>query len=205
MQKPERYQRQVLQNLDEQFRRAIPDTGDSIYEKLVGDYHLEWVTKAPAGMFSMADKLSIASIGDNHVGLELPLDKPVPMPAKGVAFLAGSMSSGYKVLQVALAGNYPAWQSYLEPATTLHTRRQRIKDGTKNVDRFLTMLFREHASLGPCLRTWPALWDILADEDRRRQGAKPHGKPVPLSSYLAEQFDLSVLTAFVMRIKMELR
>jgi|SRR6187455_3787111 len=199
----DRYSRIERKRLDEVFMRSVPDDGDMIYRKLVGEQHIAWTKQAPVGMLDVVAKLNIAAISGNEIGMEFPLAISVPSPAKQMGFPSGFIESGFRSVSVNLDGTHENWEAYLEPAQALHTKRKNLQDNIRNLHQFVRMLYREHASLGPCLRMWPPLWDLLHSDDRARQQAKPYGAALPIPDWIKQKVDPVAMTAFVIRIKMQ--
>jgi hypothetical protein len=203
---PRAFLSQEKARLETQFLRHLPETGDPIYRALVGDEYIEWVAKAPTGMLDMVDKLVITSLGSNSIALDLPLNKEVAKPAGGATqFLGGTINASYKGISVNLNDQFPAWQPYVAAAEALSTKRAKIQEDIRLLNRFTLRLIRQAKSLGPILRMWPPLWDLLDTDDRRRQGAKPYGAALEIPAHVGTPEEIAQHTATVVKIKMAMR
>ena len=187
---------------EEHFKAQLPYSGDAIYETLVGKEHVKWVSEAPQGMLVMVSTFRIGSIDDNIVGMDMPLNKPVASPNKRLAFANGTIESAYKGVSAQLYADCPVWETLVAPAEALAKRRSAAFSNQQRLQRFASKILREHKSLGPCLRMWPPLWDLLDDADRTRQGAKPYGERLPIPRYIGDEEEVKWATAQVVRIKM---
>lgn len=199
---PRSYLSAEKKRLELQFLRHLPDTGDPIYRALVGDEYIEWVARAPSGMLEMVNKLTIGKLGSSDIALDLTLERPVASPAAKTMFLGGTIDSSYKGIMVSLNDQFPAWQPYVVAAAALSTKRAKLQEDITKLNRFTLRLMRQHKSLGPMLRMWPPLWDILDPHDKAKQGAKPYGAALKIPPHVAEPEEVAQHTATVVKIKM---
>lgn len=196
----EKYRSRMHSNANKEFLQNLPPHGYMIYDQLVGENFLQWVKIGPKGMFTFRDSLRIAGVGETSVSIEIPLGEKRPVPVDKLHFESGTLDSGYRAANVSLDPNHPNWEHLSGPLVTWTERREKASREETKLKQVVTRLFREFKTLGPCLRAWPALWELIQWEDQQRQGARPKGMIGHVNGFTYEE--MRELTGIVAKIKL---
>lgn len=166
----------VTRNVKGKFRPAIDaaeeslDTtgwADRIYDMAYGPY-LPQINAVPPDFFGARDSIELrfgGSITTSKLDLKFSAPRPLPsaMPENPyVEFSRTWDRSDYRIK------SWDAWPDLKEALDAWSAKVQRIKDDEQTMKDSVKKLLRSHSTLAPCLKKWPALWDLLDDEFKNR-------------------------------------
>lgn len=95
--------------------------------------------------------------------LKFAAPRPLPhaMPENSyMEFTASWRPWEYKVK------SWGAWPDMEEAYNAWVARVKRVRDDHEAMRSSVHKLLRSHSTLAPCIKKWPALWDLLSDEYR---------------------------------------
>jgi hypothetical protein len=202
-----RFRNRELERAEREFKQHLPSLGSDIYDTLVGDDFLAWIKQGPINMFRNRDHLRIKQIHVRdeqlEIGIDLIMGGKRPTPAeKSADFPSGSIADSYRNIDVVLDGTHEHWEYLVEPAQALSDKRNRIRKESGDLISFTKLLLKEHTTLGPALRMWYPLWDLLDRDDRDRQGQRPQAAPISIPAHITGKYDVRLMTTLVARIKL---
>jgi len=203
----------VVRNVRDKFRPALEaaieslDTtgwADRIYETTYQSY-LPQINALPSNFFGVRDGISIRfykegrSILSDTIKLKFAVPRPLPhaMPENSYAeFTETWRNYEYKIK------DWTPWPDMWEAIENWSAKIRQVRDDEQTMRNSVNKLLRSHSTLAPCLKKWPALWDLLDDEfkDRHKEVVERKGK----DKDSAPEYDLDFdrMTAMVAKAKL---
>jgi len=187
-------------------KKSLDTTGwaDRIYDTVYGAY-LPQINALPPGFISARDGIDIRfykegrSILSDSWKLKFTTPKPLPdaMPDNPYAeFTETWRNYEYKIK------DWTPWPDLWEAIETRAAKILQVQDDEQTMKDSVRKLLRSHSTLAPCLKKWPALWDLLDDEfkDRHKEVVERKGK----DKDSAPEYDLDFdrMTAMVAKAKL---
>jgi hypothetical protein len=171
-----------------------PAVGDDVADRIFKDF-MPIVAQLPKQFLSWTDELCIDNINGRSYGKRFKLTKKVPMPNTDLDTTNAKMSNRFR-LDVKLIGDewhdiqtqLDAWISNM---AAVEQERDAFVDGVKKI-------IGMHTTLGPALKAWPPLWDLVPEGTKNR-----HRKVVErVKPEVAEvDVDLTALTGTITAAK----
>lgn len=171
-----------------------PAIGDEVADRIFKDF-TPIVLQLPRQFFSWADELTIDNINGRTYGKRFKLVNKVPMPQSDITTANAVILSRYR-LDVKLIGDewsdiqaqLDAWISNI---AAVEQERDAFVEGVKKI-------IGMHTTLGPALKAWPPLWDLVPEGAKNR-----HRKVVErVKPEVAEvDVDLTALTGTITAAK----
>lgn len=165
----------TLGNVREKFEPAmdaakasLDTTGwaDRIYEMVYREY-LPQINALPVDFFGKREgvnlKMQDSLFGTRELRLKFAAPRPLPhvMPENPyMEFTSSWRNWEYRVK------SWGAWPDMEEAYNTWTARVKRVRDDHQAMKDSVNKLLRSHSTLAPCIKKWPALWDLLSDEYR---------------------------------------
>ena len=162
--------RQKFEPALEAAKASLDTTGwaDRIYETLYREY-LPQINALPADFFDRREGVSLKTGNSLFEARELTLRfaAPRPMPQAMpenpyMEFIQSWRPWEYRVK------SWGAWPDMEEAYNAWTARVKRVLDDREAMKVSVHKLLRSHSTLAPCIKKWPALWDLLSDEYRDR-------------------------------------
>ena len=171
-----------------------PAVGDEVADRIFKDF-MPVVAQLPKQFLSWTDELCIDSINGRTYGKRVKLSKQVPKPNSDLTTANAKMYERYR-LDVKLIGDewsdiqaqLDAWISNI---AAVEQERDAFVEGVKKI-------IGMHTTLGPALKAWPPLWDLVPEGTKNR-----HRKVVErVKPEVAEvEVDLTALTGTITAAK----
>ena len=171
-----------------------PAVGDEVADRIFKDF-MPVVAQLPKQFLSWTDELSIDAINGRTYGKRVKLSKQVPKPNSDLTTANAKMYDRYR-LDVKLIGDewndiqkqLDAWISNM---AAVEQERDAFVVGVKKI-------IGMHTTLGPALKAWPPLWDLVPEAAKNR-----HRKVVErVKPEVAEvDVDLTALTGTITAAK----
>ena len=171
-----------------------PAVGDEVADRIFKDF-MPVVAQLPKQFLSWTDELSIDAINGRTYGKRFKLSKQVPKPNGDMTVANAKMYDRYR-LDVKLIGDewsdiqaqLDAWISNM---AAVEQERDAFVEGVKKI-------IGMHTTLGPALKAWPPLWDLVPEGTKNR-----HRKVVErVKPEVAEvDVDLTALTGTITAAK----
>lgn len=171
-----------------------PAVGDEVVDRIFKDF-MPVVAQLPKQFLSWTDELGIDSINGRTYGKRFKLSKQVPKPNGDITVANAKMYDRYR-LDVKLIGDewsdiqaqLDAWISNI---AAVEQERDAFVEGVKKI-------IGMHTTLGPALKAWPPLWDLVPEGTKNR-----HRKVVErVKPEVAEvEVDLTALTGTITAAK----
>ena len=171
-----------------------PAVGDDVAQRVLSEF-MPAVAQLPKQFFSWTDELGIDSINGRTYGKRFKLSKQVPKPNGDMTVANAKMYDRYR-LDVKLIGDewsdiqaqLDAWISNI---AAVEQERDAFVEGVKKI-------IGMHTTLGPALKAWPPLWDLVPEGTKNR-----HRKVVErVKPEVAEvDVDLTALTGTITAAK----
>lgn len=171
-----------------------PAVGDDVADRVMRDF-MPIVAQLPKQFFSWTDELCIDSINNRTYGKRVKLSKPVPEPNSDITTANAKLYNRYR-LDVKLIGD--EWHdiqtqldTWISNIAVVEQERDAFVEGVKKI-------IGMHTTLGPALKAWPPLWDLVPEAAKNR-----HRKVVErVKPEVAEvDVDLTALTGIVTAAK----
>ena len=203
----------VARNVREKFEPALKaaeeslDTtgwADRIYDTVYQSY-LPQINALPPNFIGARDGMGIRFYKDSRdilsdtIELKFAAPRPLPhaMPENPYAEFTQSWRNWeYKIK------DWTLWPDMWEAIETWSAKIRRVKDDRQTMRDSVNKLLRNHSTLSPCLKKWPALWDLLDDEykDRHKEVVERKGKGKDSGPEYDLDFDR--MTAMVAKAKL---
>jgi len=171
-----------------------PAVGDEVVDRIFKDF-MPIVAQLPKQFLSWTDELCIDAINGRTYGKRVKLSKLVPKPNSDLITANAKMYDRYR-LDVKLIGDewndiqaqLDAWISNI---AAVEQERDAFVEGVKKI-------IGMHTTLGPALKAWPPLWDLVPEGTKNR-----HRKVVErVKPEVAEvDVDLTALTGTITAAK----
>lgn len=171
-----------------------PAVGDDVAQRVLSEF-MPAIAQLPKQFFSWADELGIDNINGRTYGKRFKLTKKMPIPYTDLDTANAKMSHRFR-LEVKLIGDewndiqkqLDAWISNM---AAVEQERDAFVVGVKKI-------IGMHTTLGPALKAWPPLWDLVPEAAKNR-----HRKVVErVKPEVAEvDVDLTALTGIVTAAK----
>jgi hypothetical protein len=171
-----------------------PAVGDEVADRVMSEF-MPIVAQLPKQFLSWTDELCIDSINNRTYGKRVKLSKPVPKPNSDLITANAKMYDRYR-LDVKLIGD--EWHdiqtqldTWISNMAVVEQERDAFVDGVKKI-------IGMHTTLGPALKAWPPLWDLVPEGTKNR-----HRKVVErVKPEVAEvDVDLTALTGTITAAK----
>ena len=171
-----------------------PPVGDDVAQRVLSEF-MPAIAQLPKQFFSWADELGIDNINGRTYGKRFKLTKKMPIPYTDLDTANAKMSHRFR-LEVKLIGDewndiqkqLDAWISNM---AAVEQERDAFVVGVKKI-------IGMHTTLGPALKAWPPLWDLVPEGTKNR-----HRKVVErVKPEVAEvDVDLTALTGTITAAK----
>lgn len=171
-----------------------PAVGDDVAQRVLSEF-MPAIAQLPKQFFSWVDELGIDAINGRTYGKRFKLSKQVPKPNSDLTTVNARMYDRYR-LDVKLIGDewsdiqaqLDAWISNI---AAVEQERDAFVEGVKKI-------IGMHTTLGPALKAWPPLWDLVPEGTKNR-----HRKVVErVKPEVAEvDVDLTALTGTITAAK----
>ena len=171
-----------------------PAVGDEVADRIFKDF-MPIVAQLPKQFLSWIDDITIDSINGRTYGKQFKLSKHVPKPNSSLTTANAEIYDRYR-LDVKLIGDewndiqkqLDAWISNM---AAVEQERDAFVEGVKKI-------IGMHTTLGPALKAWPPLWDLVPEGTKNR-----HRKVVErVKPEVAEvEVDLTALTGTITAAK----
>ena len=141
-----------------------PAVGDEVADRIFKDF-MPVVAQLPKQFLSWTDELSIDAINGRTYGKRVKLSKQVPKPNSDLTTANAKIYDRYR-LDVKLIGDewsdiqaqLDAWISNM---AAVEQERDAFVEGVKKI-------IGMHTTLGPALKAWPPLWDLVPEGTKNR-------------------------------------
>lgn len=199
----------TLRNVKQKFepameaaKKSLDTTGwaDRIYEAIYRDY-LPQINALPPSFFGTRNgidlKMTDSLFETRELALTFAAPRPVPhaMPENPYMEFSQSWRNWeYKVK------SWAAWPDMGEAYAAWVDRVQRVRGEHQTMKESVHKLLRSHSTLAPCIKKWPALWDLIDDEyrDKHREVVERKAK----DSGPEYDLDFDRMTAMVAKAKL---
>jgi len=183
--------------------KASQDTtgwADRIYETVYRDY-LPLINALPAKFFGTRDEIELkvpySPFETRTLSLTFAVPRPLPHAMPENLYL--EISQPWRNWQYTVK-SWAAWPDMGEAYAAWVSRVQRVRDERQTMKQSVHKLLRSHSTLAPCIKKWPALWDLIDDEyrDKHREVVERKGK----DSGPEYDLDFDRMTAMVAKAKL---
>ena len=185
-------------------KASLDTTGwaDRIYETMYRDY-LPQINALPANFFVVRGDIELR-IPRNSVlfstdRMDLKFAAPRPIPHTTPEHPCIEQQRSYTVGDYKIK-SWDAWPDLGEAYDAWTARVKRVGDDHQTMRQSVEHLLRSHSTLAPCIKKWPALWDLLSDEyrDKHREVVERKAK----DSTPDYGLDFDHMTAMVAKAKL---
>jgi len=180
---------------------AYPENwGDRLYDLMFRNTTVV-MDALPKGYFAMRDSLRIEGFGgdeDRTIELKLSSEKPWPHETPADASTGVTVGGRSYYGGIRLDPTDDRWDDFkTEYNTFLSNYETAVKQQIDFVDGVRQVL-RVYSTLGPALKAWPALWDLIPEDKKRRHReiVEKRSRSAPTNE-MGEAIDLNSLTAIV--------
>ena len=202
----------VVRNVREKFKPTLETAKDSldttgwadrIYDTVYQSY-LPQINALPPNFIGARDGIDIRVYREHGIlsdttTLKFTTPRPLPhaMPENPYAeFTQSWRNYEYKIK------DWTPWPDMWEAIETWSAKVRRVRDDEQTMKNSVNKLLRSHSTLAPCLKKWPALWDLLDEgyKDRHKEVVERKGK----SNDSGPEYDLDFdrMTAMVAKAKL---
>lgn len=161
----------VREKFEPAFRAAetsLDTTGwaDRIYETIYREY-LPQINALPADFFGKREGIDLKTgnspFQTRELALKFAAARPLPQAMPENPYMEFTQSWRPWEYRVKSWG---AWPDMEEAYNAWTARVKRVLDDREAMKVSVHKLLRSHSTLAPCIKKWPALWDLLSDEYR---------------------------------------
>lgn len=159
--------RRVTQHRMEALQKEFADSFDAeqIYSRLFGD--IQPTLSAVPTAFLTHDSSINLSLGGHRASLDIGRD--VPMPVAGYVTDDGhEVSTGYAGPTIKINQDSEPWKPELERAEEYGAKYNQVRITGENLEGIATKVLKGVGSLGPALKAWPPLWELLPEYAKSR-------------------------------------
>ena len=202
----------VVRNVREKFKPTLETAKDSLdttgwADRIVDTVYqsyLPQINALPPSFIGARDGIDIRFYRDNGIlsdtiTLKFTTPRPLPhvMPENPYAEFTQSWRNWeYKIK------SWGAWPDLREAIETWSAKVRRVGADEQTMKDSVNKLLRSHSTLAPCLKKWPALWDLLDEgyKDRHKEVVERKGK----GNDSGPEYDLDFdrMTAMVAKAKL---